>query len=154
MCRSARCRAPQRPDAPQSRSIEEVADAFKRVGLEHLVEGRMRKAHGIRRCRVVKSSDWLSRMIGRVFQRWRRLSHVGNSQYDAVHLAYGARSPSRSKNAPCKGSKRTSKGVQAWARWLRQWELAHAPNLSTGPTCPDSAWHALFSVTACEGSRL
>jgi putative ATP-binding cassette transporter len=31
-------RAATYPDAPQSRSIEKVADAFKRVGLEHLVE--------------------------------------------------------------------------------------------------------------------
>ena len=31
-------RAATYPDAPESRSIEDVADAFKRVGLEHLID--------------------------------------------------------------------------------------------------------------------
>ena len=31
-------RAATYPDAPESRSVDDVADAFKRVGLEHLVE--------------------------------------------------------------------------------------------------------------------
>ena len=49
-------RAATYPDAAESRSLEEIAEAFKRVGLEHLIERIEEEARGTRRCRAARSS--------------------------------------------------------------------------------------------------
>ena len=62
MCRSGTLRrAANYPEAAASRSVDEVAKALKKVGLDHLVERLEEEVPGIRPYRVVRNSAWLSR---------------------------------------------------------------------------------------------